>query len=152
MKIVHKISVFILLLIITFSSVGISFYLHQCGCRETTLFSFETGYSAPDEFCCCSVQTPAAGESSCCDEVEKEECCKDQYYFILLPLGPEPIASNTKTYDVKILSSLNTALVSPDEFSNPTEPVTRLHSPPVVMGGKMLIYFTHQIKIPFPIA
>ncbi len=152
MKIVHKISVFILLLIITFSSVGISFYLHECGCRETTLFSFEAGYSEPEEFCCCSVQTPSTAESSCCDEVEKEECCKDQYYFILLPFGPEPSASNTKTYDAKILSSLNVAPVSTDELSKPTKPVIRLHSPPVVLGGKLMIYFTHQIKIPFPIA
>jgi len=152
MKVVYKISSLFLLVFITLSSVGISFYLHECGCRETTLFSFEAGYSDPEEFCCCSVQTPSTAESSCCDEVEKEECCKDQYYFILLPFGPEPSTSITKTYDVKILSSLNIALVSSDEFTRPTEPVIRLHSPPVVLGGKLLIYFTHQIKIPFPIA
>jgi hypothetical protein len=152
MKVVHKIFTILMLMFITVSSVGISFYLHQCGCRNTTLFSFETGYSGPDEFCCCSVQTPTGGESSCCDEVEKEECCKDQYYFILVPFGPENITTVVKLQDGKISGTVIPGLVLMSGLSNLCRHAPRPNPPPFIVSGKQFVYFTHQIKIPCPIA
>ncbi len=98
MKVVQKIFTYALLMFITLSSVGISFYLHQCGCRETTLFSFEAGYSEPTEFCCCSVEPKTSKNASCSNEVDEEKCCQEQYFFFLIPFGPEKVTSDVKPF------------------------------------------------------
>lgn len=150
MKFVKKIFAIVLLLFITISSIGISFYLHHCGCRNTTLFSFEAGYAEPNTTCCCSTEMPVTSKSSCCDEVKTEKCCNDQYFFLLLPLGPEKIASVFKSWDVKIFSSVIPGINLNENLLKRPELVLHSISLPQIISGKLFVFFTHQIKIPFP--
>jgi hypothetical protein len=150
MKILHKISVFILLLIITFSSVGISFYLHQCGCRETTLYTIETGYTKPTEFCCCAVEMPKSDHPLAGHQVEAESCCKDHFYFFILPIGPDKADTFFSSIDGKTIAFINPASILDTDEHYITEAVPMLHSPPALLTGKQLIFFIQQIKIPFP--
>jgi hypothetical protein len=151
MKFVHKISVFILLLIITFSSVGISFYFHQCGCRETTFLSVETGYNKPAAFCCCETDVAVSNTSDASRSIENEDCCKDQYVFFLLPFGPEKNTDTPVVVDYKIISHLFDNFVATEiESPKAVNDTPLLHSPPDLRAGKELVYFISQIKIPFP--
>ena len=151
MKVVQKIFTFLLLMFITISSVGISFYLHECGCRDTTLFSLEAGYSEANEFCCCSAEPQSTTENSCSNEVAQEGCCKDQYYFILLPFGPEKTTTEIKPLFGKTLNLLSTAVVLESEALNLRQPEMQPNPPPLLLSGKLFVYFIQQIKIPFPI-
>ncbi len=152
MKVVYKIFTIVLLLFITISSIGISFYLHQCGCRQTTLFSFEAGYSESDEFCCCSAELQQAGDTSCNSDINDEKCCKEQYYFILLPLGPEKAAQKIQPFDGKLFKISVSSLATMIDMPNLDEPAPPAPLPPLLSGGKSFVLFSHQIKIPFPIA
>lgn len=151
-KVVQKIFTYVLLLFITLSSVGISFYLHHCGCRETTFFSLKAGYSEADAFCCCSMEPQSPEINSCSNELTQEKCCKEQYYFILLPFGPEKVTSDVKPLFGKTLNLLNTAMILKSDRANTLEPELKSSPPPLLLSGKLLVYFTHQIKIPFPIS
>jgi len=152
MKVVQKIFTYALLMFITLSSVGISFYLHQCGCRETTLFSFEAGYSEPTEFCCCSVEPIASENTSCKNEVDEEKCCQEQYFFFLIPFGPEKVTSDVKPFIGKIFNSLSPVMVIYSEASRISQQSIKPDPPPLLITGKQFVYFIQQIKIPFPIS
>lgn len=131
--------------------MGISFYLHQCGCRETTLLSVETGYNKPASFCCCAPDPVISNPSDATRTVENEDCCKDQYVFFLLPLGPEKITNNPVVVDYKIISHLfDNSVASEIESPKAVNETPLLHSPPDIRSGKELVYFISQIKIPFP--
>ncbi len=152
MKIVHKISVFILLLIITLSSVGISFYLHECGCRQSTFLSIEAGYSEADEFCCCSTEPASTQENACDNNLDEEKCCKEKYFFLLLPVGPDKVKVSVPDLQVKFIAQISSLQTSYNEISdNPIDAIS-IHSPPGRKSGKELVYFISQIRIPFPIA
>jgi hypothetical protein len=150
MKIVHKISAIVLLVLVTLGSAGISFYLHQCGCRETTLFSVETGYNKTSPFCCCSVEPAGSKPLNASPAFDNEDCCKDNYIFFLLPFGPEKDANSHFVVDYKIASLLfNTSIASETELPKAEKDTPLPHSPPGLRAGKELVYFISQIKIPF---
>lgn len=151
MKSIKKISGFILLTIILFSSVGISFYLHECDCRGTNLYSVGTGFSGPKSFCCCSSETPISSSCDLVDTFDADGCCKDLVYFYLLPFGPEKAISGFLKFSDKVLFSFVPVKVSETGHTLKTETIPLLHSPPDKLSGKNLIYFIQQIKIPSPV-
>lgn len=151
MKVTKKISGLILLTIILFSSAGISFYLHECSCRGTNLYSVGTGFSGAQSFCCCSAEIPDSGACDLISTIDDEGCCKDVVYFYLIPFGPDKTATVLEKVSEKILSSASLLIIS--EFIQPVKEklIVRLHSPPEKRSGKNLIFFIQQIKIPFPV-
>lgn len=152
MKVLKKIFVFILLGFITLSSVGISFYLHECGCRQTTLISIEAGYSEADAFCCCAAEPESSKSSSCDSGLDEEGCCKDKYFFLLLPVGPDNAKVSTPDLKVKIIAQINFLPAPENEIPDFTSGEISIHSPPAIKSGKKLVFFLSQIKIPFPVA
>jgi len=152
MKVVNKISTLILLVFITLSCMGISFYLHECGCRESTFLSIEAGYSEADEFCCCSTEPASAQESACDSDIDEEKCCKEKYFFMLLPVGPDKAKVKLPDLQVKFIEQISTSQTSGDESSIRNSDARSIHAPPGMKSGKELVYFISQIKIPFPIA
>jgi hypothetical protein len=152
MKILNKIFAFIMLALITLSSIGISFYVHECGCRETTLFDVETGFNKSPAFCCCEPDLVVSYPSDASRSVQNEDCCKDKYVFFLLPFGPEKNSNSPIVVDYKIIShlfdnSVRTEIESPKAFNETPLP----HSPPDIISGKELVFYISQIKIPFPV-
>jgi hypothetical protein len=149
MKVIQKISVFALIVFLITSSVGISFYLHECGCREATLFSFEAGYSESVDFCCCSSEQVSSNDNSCDKELDNEGCCKDKYFFLLLPIAPDKVKVNIPSLNEKIIPQIIKPLIVFDETSANTGDTISNESPPGTKSGKELVYFISQIKIPF---
>jgi hypothetical protein len=150
MKVVQKISVFVLITFIITSSLGISFYLHQCGCRETTLLDIEAGYAEPKAFCCCSDENDDHKKTACANNIEEDDCCNESYFFLLIPFAPEKVNYIISVYDGKIIAQ-STAYVSSSATRQMTDKISTLpNSPPTFRTGKDHIIFFHQMKIPSP--
>jgi hypothetical protein len=152
MKVVNKIFTLILLVFITLSSAGISFYLHECGCRQSTFFSIEAGYSEADEFCCCSPELVSAQESACDCSLAEEQCCKEKYFFFLLPVGPDKVKVSLPDLQFKLIAQINTSKIDDIKSSSINSDARSIHAPSGIKSGKELVYYLSQIKIPFPIA
>lgn len=148
----NKIFTFALLGLITFSSVGISFYLHECGCRHKTLFELKAGYSAASEFCCCSSEPIKSNNSLCGNNVKDESCCKDKYFFLLVPFGQEKERVNLPFFQFKILEIIAISFIVNDEAPEINGNFFTYHSPPWRLSGKDLVLFIQQVKIPISIA
>jgi len=151
MKIAKQISGFILLLIIILSSVGISFYLHECDCRGTNLYSIGTGYSVPKSFCCCPSETLISANCDLDGYIDAEECCKDLVYFYLLPFSPEKDYTGLTKLNEKVLFSFIPVNISEAGQPVETKAVPLYYSPPDKVSGKNLILLIKQIKIPSPV-
>lgn len=149
---IKKIFTIILLGFIIAGSAGISFYLHECGCRQTTLLSIEAGYSEADAFCCCSAEPEFTESSSCDSGLDEEGCCKDKYFFLLLPVGPDNAKVSTPDLKVKIIAQISFLPETENEIPDITSGEISIHSPPDIKSGKKLVFFLSQIKIPFPIS
>jgi hypothetical protein len=152
MKILNKIFAFIMLALITLSSIGISFYVHECGCRETTLFNVETGFNKSPAFCCCGPDSVIPNASDTSRSIENEDCCKDQYIFFLLPFVPESNTTNIVVLDYKIISHLiDNSIATHTDSPKAINEISLPHSPPDIRSGKELVFFIGQIKIPLPV-
>lgn len=151
MNFARKISGLVLLFILLFGSIGISFYLHECDCKGTNLYSVNTGLSDPDAFCCCSMDTEVWSECALPVSVDGEKCCKETIYFYLIPFAPEKITSCIPKFFEKSLPSGFTGLIHDIPAKPQAEVLNRPHSPPEILSGKELLYFIQQIKIPFPV-
>jgi hypothetical protein len=148
----NKIFTFILLGFIISSSVGISFYLHECGCRHKTLFDLKAGYSEAGTFCCCSSEPIRSNNSPSDNNVKDESCCKDKYFFLLVPFGPEKEKVNVPFFQFKIIEFSAIYFFIDDEAPEINGNFLTIHSPPGRFSGKDLVLFLQQVKIPFSIA
>jgi hypothetical protein len=151
MKTIKKISGFIMLAIILFSSMGISFYLHECDCRGTNLYSIGTGYSGPKSFCCCPTKTQIYVNIDLEGSIDAEGCCKDLVYFYLLPFSPEKDNTGLPRLSEKVLFSFIPVNSSETVQSIETKTIPLFLFPPDKLSGKNLIFFIQQIKIPSPV-
>jgi hypothetical protein len=147
---VKKISGFILLCILLFSSLGISFYLHQCSCRGTNLYSIGTGLSEPKAFCCCSKNDSGSDECEIPEAIKGDNCCDDVVFFYLVPFAPDKIVSLIPLVPAKTFLSASAAILIETTKITEQEFYPLQHSPPGELTGKNLILFIQQIKIPFP--
>jgi hypothetical protein len=151
MSITKKLSGFFLLIIIIVSSLGVSFYLHECECRGSNLYSIGTGFSGSQDFCCCSNENIVYSSCNPKGNIHKEGCCKDFVYFYLVPFAPEKVASVIPFLPEKNLVSF--IFIKLQVLNQITEIISYplLHSPPEKLSGKNLVFFIQQIKIPFPV-
>jgi len=151
MRRVKLITLYFLTVLMLFSSLGVSFYLHDCGCRHTFLLSVSLGFSEPEQMVCCT-SCPAKppikendGLSIC-----KQGCCRDYVYFYLLPVAQDNVIPTlTHIFVVQVFKAVIPTFDNL-KFTLDREAISFLHSPPLIFSGTKIIYLFKQIKIPFP--
>jgi len=151
MKVVKLISVYALLLLMLFSSLGISFYLHDCHCRHEVLVSVGVGFTEPEpESCCSSCGSKPALENHGLS-ISRKGCCNDYVYFYILPVTQDNVIPKVIHQLVANVFKTIATNVDKTEFSSfPREIIPALHPPPLMLPGRKIIYLFQQIKIPNP--
>ncbi len=150
MKVLKQISVYVLLLIIVFSSLGISFYLHQCHCHQTLYVSLGTAFTEPKASVCGTSCSTVSHRNNDNLSIGKKGCCRDYLYFYLLPVAPDYAAPQIASASQIQLFVPTTTTIEMVEISPSKEIIPFFHHPPPLLSGKSLVYFIQQIKIPFP--
>lgn len=150
MKILKQTGVFSLLLMMIISSLGMSFYLHNCSCSGDTTISLGTGFSDHKMISCCSSCNTVSGKNTQEPAFSKQGCCKDRLYIYLLPVAPDHVVQYVSPVTGNFLFNVFTAFVANNEPSALVGSFSLIHDPPIQRSGKLLVYFIRQIKIPFP--
>jgi len=158
-KITTYIVSFTIILLILASSGGISFVIHHCYTSKTEHVKlFADNYKCKTETeaeaelakpaCCCSKHQESVEDLNS-NQVNKSDLCTNTYKFLKFTYQYE----NGITA-FKIILSQFTAVLQLTIYNNADtyiQPKPYLyHPPPLVMAGKDLIHFIHNIKIPFP--
>jgi hypothetical protein len=149
MKILKQTGVISLLLLMIISSLGISFYLHNCSCSGDTTIGLGTESSDHNMGSCCTSCTAGSENNHHEPAFTKKGCCENRIYFYLLPVAPDHAVKYLSSLTEKILFnsiSVFIADTTPDALG---ESSPLIHDPPAQRSGKLLIYFIRQIKIPF---
>jgi hypothetical protein len=152
---------FAIILLILASSGGISFVIHHCytsktehvklfadnyKCKTETQAEAEADQAKPA--CCCSKHQESIEDKSL-NHINKSECCTNTYKFLQFSYQYE----NSMAAFKLILNQFT--VITPFTIFQNTEtniqPKPYLyHPPPLILAGKDLIHFIHNIKIPFP--
>lgn len=133
-----------------FSSLGISFYLHDCNCRHTVYVNIGLGFSEPEPEVCCSSCAPKSEKKVHGVSVDRKGCCQDYVYFYVLPVTKDNVVTQMANL-IPTQVFREVAEVSDHySFSPSGKEITCFHSPPPLKPGKDIIYQFQQIKIPFP--
>lgn len=148
---VKQISIYALTALMLFSSLGVSFYLHDCDCRHTILLSVGLGFSEPEPVVCCtscSAKPPIKENDGL--SIYKHGCCQDHVYFYLLPVAQDNVIPPLT--HIFVVQVFKTVIPTFDnlKFTMDREAISFLHSPPLIFSGRKIIYLFEQIKIPFP--
>lgn len=149
MKVFKQISVFAVLLLMIFSSLGMSFYLHSCSCSGDTTIGVGMGFSNHNLGSCCTSCAMTSENKYDEPAFTKKGCCQEHLYFYLIPVAPDHAVKYLSPLTEKILLnsiSVFIADTAPDSWG---ESFSLIHDPPAKRSGKLLIYFIRQIKIPF---
>jgi len=138
------------MVLMLFSSLGVSFYLHDCGCRHTFLLSVGLGFSEPEPVVCCTSCSAKPTQENDGLSICKQGCCRDHVYFYLLPVAQDNVILHLT--QIFVTQVFKTAITSDEriEFTWAGESNPFLHSPPLIFSGTKIIYLFKQIKIPFP--
>lgn len=150
MKKLKQIFIYTLAALILFSSLGISFYLHHCGCQHTILVSVSVGFNEPEPETCCSSCNPKPSTYEDGLSFSRKGCCQDFAYFYLLPVTKDNVFQQLT--HVLVTQIIKAIISTPEisDFSFAGEIFHFLHSPPLLFSGRKIIYLLHQIKIPSP--
>jgi hypothetical protein len=150
MKVFKQISVFAMLLMMIFSSLGISFYLHNCHCSGDTTVGLRTGLSDDKMGSCCTSCSPTTGKTNQEPAFSKTDCCQSRVLFYLLPVAPDQSVKYFSPLAGIALFNIVTAFIADTKPAFLGQSFSLIHDPPAQRSGKLLIYFIRQIKIPFP--
>lgn len=142
--ILHKTVVLFLILVLFLSTIGISFYLHTCECKQSEDISFSKKESQ-----CFMLTTTETVENA--EQFIKFSCCKDLFFFYKLhvPFVQTIFSFLNYTFSFSFLISDQKAYLHELCFCKIFPGL--YHPPPSVFFGRQLINFLHSIKIPFPV-
>ena len=149
MKILKQTGVFSLLLLMIISSLGISFYLHNCSCSGDTSIGLGTEFSDHNMGSCCTSCTAGSENKHHEPAFTKKGCCQNWLYFYLLPVAPDHAVKYLSPLTEKILFNIISVFNADTAPESLDRSFTLMHDPPAPRSGKLLIYFLRQIKIPF---
>lgn len=146
---IHRFFLFMMLVVFLAGSTGITYSFHSClSSGKTDLKLFPEIFSQSPSCCCESASENSMPFNAYFSE---PDCCKTTWGFIKTVFTGIPLNYHfDKILSVEFLchnvslsiiwhpEPLSTVLIPPDD-----------HSPP--LSGTSLIYFLHQIRIPFPV-
>jgi hypothetical protein len=146
---INKSVAFALLIIVIFSSCGISYNLHYChnSLAAATLFP---GLNQPVGCGCESSVIPGKSDqsNSFSGSIHKTGCCRNISFYNKIA----PNSFNEFFQGHKVLSSISNLEIIPGFYEPSIGPVTKktftlIHHPPP-LSGKLLVYSLHQLRIP----
>ncbi|MCX6231222.1 MAG: hypothetical protein NTZ33_06730 [Bacteroidetes bacterium] len=154
----YIVSIAIILLILA-SSSGISFVIHHCYTSKTEHVKlFADNYKCKTETeaeaeqakpsCCCSRHHESIEDHSL-NHINKSDCCTNTYKFLKFTYQYENGISAFKLIisQIPVIFSFSALLNTAPKIQENTY---LYRPPPLIMAGKYLIHFVHNIKIPFP--
>ncbi|MFZ4402117.1 MAG: hypothetical protein ACOYO1_18955 [Bacteroidales bacterium] len=155
-KVITNIISFTAILLFLASSTGISFVIHHCYTAQTEHIKFfadtykcktETEIEKPHASCCCEKHN-AASEDKSLIHLGKSECCKNTYQFLKINYQYESGVSTVKQLIsiIPVFININFSLDDNNKYQDYQQ---LYHPPPLLMVGKYLIHFIHNLKIPF---
>lgn len=150
MRILKLISTCFLAALMLFSSLGISFYLHDCNCRHAFYVNIGLGFSEPEPEVCCSSCASKTEKKNHGVSIDRKGCCHDYVYYYVLPVTKDNVVAQITNLIPTNLSKAVTEISDQYHFSLAGKTNTCFHSPPPLKPGKDVIYLFQQIKIPFP--
>jgi len=139
-----------MLLMMIISSLGISFYLHNCSCSGDTTVGLGTGLSDHKMGSCCTSCSITPGKTNHEPAFSKSSCCQDRVYFYLLPVAPDHAVKYFSPVAGIVLFNIVSAFIADTKPASLGQSFSLIHDPPAQRSGKLLVYFIRQIKIPFP--
>jgi hypothetical protein len=150
-KILAVLSSFVVILFIS-GTTGVTLLIHTCSSSHTTEISAFPEFISHPSNCCCEEDSPSHTiPTSARSEVNSPECCRNQHMLIKAPvIGVVESANHLSSVAVSFfLPGRFFELIHKTEQKLPSEYLPWLdHSPPP--PGNNLIFFIHQIRIPFP--
>ncbi|NVN94213.1 MAG: hypothetical protein HXX18_02895 [Bacteroidetes bacterium] len=146
------------ILLFLVSSTGISFVIHHCDTTKkdhvlffTDHYKCETETKAatekPEASCCCTKHALSC-ENKTNNQFTKSACCNNTYKYIKFSFQFDKVISI-----VKVIISETPYFINLSPLTIHGADIQDKHSfyypPPLPFVGKLLIHFTHNIKIPF---
>jgi hypothetical protein len=134
-------------------TTGITLFIHTCTSSHKTEISAYPEIFKHTSDCCCAEEGINKSVASSKDlEIDNPECCKNQHLFLKAYITGLPVVQNhlinTPLFQTHPVDLMN--LIVKERHLICDEYLPWLdHSPP--LSGKTLVYFIHQIRIPYPV-
>ena len=149
-RILRSSSVCLLLLIFLAGSTGITFYIHTCGSsHQKEVFLFHEIFHQKVD---CSCEENQNGDQSSVPVINDNDCCRISHLFIKASFLGFPVVEKSPVPYTQWFVSPGFLLIftQPVQDSKASFIPFRDPSPPPIFG-RSLVYFLHQIRIPFAI-
>lgn len=148
-KISYKIIAISLALLVFVSATGFTLHKHICHCKNETVYSFFPEIFGLSESCCCAETGYDQNYLFQKQLIKNYDCCKNVYLFYKSPVKVQILNSVLK-YKISFngLQTETKIFDIPGKIINPEVSIYR--PPPLLLFGKTLITYLHNLKIPFP--
>jgi len=151
-KRIKQIGIVIMVLVIFFSTTGISLYIHFCSCLNTTNYTFFPEFIKNKNNCCCEEKNNNTDNVNLYN-FQNNDCCKNKHLLYKLNTYLIPLLLKiTEKISFPLLfcyesEKLVYAIFSQTDFNK----LYTYYFPPPHLYGKILLLFIHHIKIPLPV-